>query len=471
MLSNVCGGPLRSLASVCFFFGLCAFSRKPSPKLQEVDTGQPYPRNGLRDSQRPEVLFDCSPVASLVDALQLSLCYSSTTCRGRLEIVRRTHCRNDTVFSLNPGTLSYVRRFSGPDTFNVRLSGPEVIMADVVHRGQCGYNAVFALSTPGSYSLAAELTYVNYDAFNDKDQRWHPLVNASMLPSNLTITCNHASLHPARASHRGFCSAGDHRARWVKGLEGYTWTPYDCQYTSLSSRNLQRCFEGKRILFVGDSQMRATFIAFLRKLSSALQFDAMAVPPFALHDDTRFSTGSAVIDYLVDPLLYRAAEAFAQRRNRTQDFLRLRKSLSRGGRRWAGTHADKKWAAEQAYDWVVVCIGQHFAAKSHWPFSAFQIAVQGFLELSSGSPILWLTIPAMPPRRDRWVRTQQDWRNSHRFGMMNQWLRVATRSYPTVRMVDYFGPTYPMMRSSLDSAHFHSFPQTAVVEAILHTLC
>lgn len=28
------------------------------------------------------------------------------------------------------------------------------------------------------------------------------------------------------------------------------------EYTSLSSRNLQRCFEGKRILFVGDSQMR-----------------------------------------------------------------------------------------------------------------------------------------------------------------------------------------------------------------------
>lgn len=61
------------------------------------------------------------------------------------------------------------------------------------------------------------------------DQRWHPLVNASMLPSNLTITCNHAPLHPARASRRGFCSAGDHRARWVKGLEGYTWTPYDCR--------------------------------------------------------------------------------------------------------------------------------------------------------------------------------------------------------------------------------------------------
>ena len=177
------------------------------------------------------------------------------------------------------------------------------------------------------------------------------------------------------------------------------------------------------------------------------------------------------MDFIVDQFLLRATDAVASRAGKTAEFAALRQTVAATGSRWMGIHFDQKWPAAAPYDHIVVCVGQHFAAETHWTFAAFQAVVKGFLGLAAQSKVVWLTTPAMPPRNDGWVKSKRDWRNSHRFAMMNAWALSLVRSHPSAKVVDYFGVTYPMLWTSKDLAHFMTFPQDAVVDLLLHTLC
>eukprot|EP00667_Euglena_gracilis_P009748 EG_transcript_9905 len=447
------------------------------PNTVEAGLRGPPPRP-LATAGRPPVSPPADPPASTATCRLLSpspsprysvqLCQDPSGCGGYFEVRRLHTCRLDAAFSAQPDTLRYVRERCGPDTFNVRLEGPEVVMADVRHEGHCQYRAAFRLRSAGEYRATAVATYANYDAFNDRDPRWHPLLNETIVAPGTALTCRAAPQPTASA----VCAGGDHPGRWVRAnASAYRWAPDACRYGSLGPPELGRCLRRKRLLFAGDSQLRATFIAFLTRVYRSIHDREQVLPLFSRHDDTRFEVNGVQLDFIVDQFLYRAAEALATRQRRTANFTALQQALAGSAPRWWGVHADQKWPAARPYDWVVVCVGQHFAANSHWPLAAFQRVVQGFLEIARGVPLIWLTIPAFPLRNDMWVKSNRDWRNSHRFAVMNEWLRGVARRYPTVRLVDYFGPTYPMLWTSRDLAHFHTFPQDAVVDILLHMLC
>eukprot|EP00906_Rhabdomonas_costata_P012801 RCo018406 len=169
------------------------------------------------------------------------LCYHNQSCTGSL-LLRRTDLRGcggeggARKFSLSSRTEQVVLQQFGYDSFDVRLSGPEVVMADVhpTEEGPCTYTAGFTLLSEGSYSLSAVWLYTNADAFNDRGRGWHPVLNISLIRStagNPFRCVRDSNVLPVlrRPCQRLTCA--NQPGRWVLSPQlpsPYLWTMNDC---------------------------------------------------------------------------------------------------------------------------------------------------------------------------------------------------------------------------------------------------
>ena len=77
--------------------------------------------------------------------------------------------------------------------------------------------------------------------------------------------------------------------------------------------------------------------------------------------------------------------------------------------------------------------------------------------------------PALPPASG-FVQSFKDWRNNLRIRLFNEHMeRLADHFH--VPFIDEFQITWPMLQASHDAAHFIGYPQSAIVDVLLHTLC
>ncbi|NXN28745.1 CPED1 protein, partial [Nycticryphes semicollaris] len=78
------------------------------------------------------------------------------------------------------------------------------------------------------------------------------------------------------------CEAGDTKGQWIVPClscsdnrtcdwREITWQPHGCRYSVLSKPELQRCVEGRRILFIGDSTNRGMMYYLIERVNQTLQ--------------------------------------------------------------------------------------------------------------------------------------------------------------------------------------------------------
>uniref|UniRef100_A0A8C0V9V6 Cadherin-like and PC-esterase domain-containing protein 1 n=1 Tax=Cyanistes caeruleus TaxID=156563 RepID=A0A8C0V9V6_CYACU len=78
------------------------------------------------------------------------------------------------------------------------------------------------------------------------------------------------------------CEAGDTKGQWIVPClscsdnrtcdwREITWQPHGCQYSVLAKPELQRCVEGRRILFIGDSTNRGMMYYLIERVNKTLQ--------------------------------------------------------------------------------------------------------------------------------------------------------------------------------------------------------
>ena len=119
---------------------------------------------------------ECGPALSAHRKYSVRLCHVRGACDGHFEIRKEHSCDPGARFSAAPATLAFVRQHFGPDSFSIRIAGPEVVMADVEHTGQCVYRAHFRLRTAGAYGATGEV--------------WHAVAGArqsSVMPNKVRV--------------------------------------------------------------------------------------------------------------------------------------------------------------------------------------------------------------------------------------------------------------------------------------------
>ncbi|XP_025907484.1 cadherin-like and PC-esterase domain-containing protein 1 [Nothoprocta perdicaria] len=78
------------------------------------------------------------------------------------------------------------------------------------------------------------------------------------------------------------CETGDTRGQWIVPClscsdnrtcdwREITWQPHGCQYSVLARPELQKCVEGRRILFIGDSTNRGMMYYLIERVNETLQ--------------------------------------------------------------------------------------------------------------------------------------------------------------------------------------------------------
>uniref|UniRef100_A0A8C3Y8N2 Cadherin like and PC-esterase domain containing 1 n=1 Tax=Catharus ustulatus TaxID=91951 RepID=A0A8C3Y8N2_CATUS len=78
------------------------------------------------------------------------------------------------------------------------------------------------------------------------------------------------------------CEAGDTKGQWIVPClscsdnrtcdwREITWQPHGCRYSVLAKPELQRCVEGRRILFIGDSTNRGMMYYLIERVNKTLQ--------------------------------------------------------------------------------------------------------------------------------------------------------------------------------------------------------
>lgn len=78
------------------------------------------------------------------------------------------------------------------------------------------------------------------------------------------------------------CEAGDTKGQWIVPClscsdnrtcdwRAITWQPHNCQHSVLAKPELQRCVEGRRILFIGDSTNRGMMYYLIERVNETLQ--------------------------------------------------------------------------------------------------------------------------------------------------------------------------------------------------------
>ncbi|XP_027664839.2 cadherin-like and PC-esterase domain-containing protein 1 [Falco cherrug] len=78
------------------------------------------------------------------------------------------------------------------------------------------------------------------------------------------------------------CEAGDTKGQWIVPClscsdnrtcdwREITWQPHGCQYSVLAKPELQRCMEGRKILFIGDSTNRGMMYYLIERVNKTLQ--------------------------------------------------------------------------------------------------------------------------------------------------------------------------------------------------------
>ena len=142
---------------------------------------------------------------SISEVWSFSLCRRPTPTRSAglchdcdvtLRATRLLGCEksDSDVFSHDEETLSFGRRYLGPDELKVLLEGPEHLAGRVKYLGQCTYEYFFRVFIPGAYALHVSWSRSDWNSVRETETRfWPGAVVETRHCAQLTVLLFHIS--------------------------------------------------------------------------------------------------------------------------------------------------------------------------------------------------------------------------------------------------------------------------------------
>jgi len=403
----------------------------------------------------------------------VTLCWNETSGEAIIRIVRTEACASDARFSDDTATVETVRRRFGPDSFRMRLDGPEVLVADLSHEGACRYSGRLCLTISGWYTLQAAHLFGRFHAVTEL----LPITQYALAPVTKKRYRVGFDLHPntpcARSLRATPCSLeGLTHGRWVRpeAVRGYldpfppwkfprvpgknlaeahswgsdaVWTPYNCTWRLLAQPEARVCLANTSLLFIGDSMTRSFFYPFLNKLwENKIQGN----PKITVADGPRVWTVAPNIrlQYSPDPFL---------------------------------TEPSMYQAMLQSTDYDIVVLGMGdwpasstVRPKGLWPFARYRSHIDAVARdlaafvARTGTRVLWHTIPAFG------IADFDAWRNNQRFQLYNEYCVRRFRA-AGIPVLDLFAVSIAMTHTAHDGGHFTGFVADVWAELLTFHLC
>eukprot|EP00667_Euglena_gracilis_P009959 EG_transcript_10133 len=402
----------------------------------------------------------------------VTLCWDEASGEGSVRIARQDACPEEEPFSEDRNTTDLVRRRFGPDSFRVRLEGPEVFVVPFRHEGQCQYAGRFRTTVGGWFTLQATHLFGRYHAVTELipkpkytmlrlTDRQYRLGLA--LPSLRNITA--PVLPPCSPATSGVgrwlrCEADwpylDPFPPWkfprVPGknlAEAHSWgsdahwTPYTCSWQPPTQAEARRCLADSSVLFIGDSMTRSFFYPVLNLL---WEDKILGNPKITVADGPKTWTVKPNIrlEYSPDPFL---------------DEERLFRATLRS----------------DAYDVVVLGMGDWPASstvqpKGLWPLRRYRSHIDSIAaDLRSfinrtRTRVVWHTIPAFG------IADFDTWRNNRRFELYNAYARQRFEGIG-VPVLDLYAISLAMTHAAHDGGHYTTFVADVWAQLLLFHLC
>eukprot|EP00755_Sulcionema_specki_P036129 Sspe_Gene.22173::Locus_8389_Transcript_3_3_Confidence_0.714_Length_2043::g.22173::m.22173 len=237
-------------------------------------------------------------------------------------------------------------------------------------------------------------------------------------------------------------------------LNLYTWIPFNCKLPAVTQRDALKCFEGRRVVFTGDSHNRVTYTHlanFLRR------------PDPPLDPEVKMMNGRSLVVGMNTSL------------DLLNDVLMEKHSLGR---------------LSQQYDVVVAGFGswalggggkdQQGRVKEdfgRWKRSQYISAVERIAKSAAegmkgrrAARVVWLTVPAYPINQRRFAKMKGEYRTNPRLEKFNRDAAAVLTKY-NITVVDTFSPSHPMVHLSIDHNHHIGYVQDAILHSLLAVLC
>ena len=425
--------------------------------------------------------------ADIARLASIRICFDPEACTGSLT-VHAFDCSKDVPSSVsNDLEISQeLMRQWGPDLFRLRVEGPEIFSSlSSPLDSTCFYSFPLEMHREGSYNVAVEWLYKQYDAINEAFSRWPSLMKKPLLPVNasdnnyhrqqrtlestLFLTCSRTRVRPSLSQCTGRELA--HSGRWVRSPGNsfmhtrvrvrklsrspivFKWSiqnePFarwapdlcnsDVEDVSTDLEHLSR----KRVCIAGDSQSRALYFGLMNDLNGkgnlcVQNLTAEASEPSDcianVKGSHRRQFRDAQFDFYDDPFLDRFSSG-----------------------------------KFDGYDVVIIGFAQHPASKEHWPFRRFRLATDNKVRkieklMGKGKHIVWFLAPQFPHTVDGYPVTVRDWRTDARISTFNSYVKQSLPS--GVPILDGFSVTAPMSHTSPDQAHYTNFVSYELVQML-----
>eukprot|EP00759_Apiculatamorpha_spiralis_P053900 PhF_6_TR656/c0_g1_i1/m.952 len=439
---------------------------------------------------------------------QVELCHEdlARVCKGYLKIQRVKGCRGTPgrPLSRNATLSKWIETKYGPDSYRVRITGPEVFIAEAIFsssdsdRSSCTYTSKYNLRYMGTYNIAIELLYDNYYAIDEVTNHWPPLRKLSLLQfpestsfhwyhksqvtpeSTVTVSCSKNSRSESHEETsigtaptcRTYKDMND--GRWVRDpkkgplttrvrvkkirrqpilfqwelqKEAYHfWKPYRCSLPSFPTE----CLKNKRMIIGGDSQLRALYFTMLNVLRG---HGVECVQNVTSKDD---ESPKCVPN--VKGSQHHKVDSLNLQFDFADDHYISKLSKYSGG-----------------YDIIVVGYAQHPASKEHWPLDRYRREIPDkahyFHDLQrKGKTVIWYAAPQYPHSTSGYPIVVMDWRTDLRLQVMNEFSE-SVMSSKGIPVVDSYKVSTGFSHTSPDQAHYHNWVIYDIINVVLNNAC
>lgn len=405
------------------------------------------------------------------------VCWNASSGELAVRIARTGACPLDAPFSDNDETIKTVKRRFGPDSFRVRIEGPEIFVVDFTHNGGCRYSGRVCVSVSGWYTLQAVHLFGEFHAFTEllpKTEYVLAPLTDRRYRLGLALISNATCVRPFETTQ---CSIeGLAHGRWVRpepvrryldpfppwklprvparnlaevhswGLDAI-WTPYNCSWRTVSQSQTHACMANASVLFVGDSQTRSFFYSFLNHLREE---KIVGNPKIANFDGLSKSA-----------LVWKVAPNIRMQFS-PDPFLTL-------------PHTFRALLRSTKYNVVVLGMGNWPGASNiepsgFWPFSYYRAHIDSLardlkaFKVRTGTLVLWHTIPAFP------IGDYDEWRNNGRFQLYNEYCIERFRD-ADIPVLDIFSVSLAMIHMAHDGSHFAQLVDDVWAEMLAIYLC
>ncbi|KAJ9454183.1 hypothetical protein DIPPA_20624 [Diplonema papillatum] len=249
---------------------------------------------------------------------------------------------------------------------------------------------------------------------------------------------------------------------WIKQRDrDWVWLTCGASKQALDLDAKKACLKGKKVVVIGDSQLRAAYFGLVnvllgladgcvRNISSPNhEAQSLFMQEKSCQENVKGTHRHRVPSHGIDLSFH--DDAYVDK---------------------CGKHASSA-------DVLVLGFGQHPASKKHWPLSRFNATMQSRAQClrtaAAARPrasLVWLMAPKYPDTQTGYPVGVKDWRTDPRMLLFNDIARHELRQAPrNVHVVEAFDITAPMGHTSSDQAHYNNFVLHGMVKEILDAAC